>query len=173
MPLSDQVSPLTPADTAIVEKLKAAFAGAYRSEQLFRGQLSVWIDKRAFPEVLRFLRTDPELLYDYLTDITAVDRYRYRDEREPRFEVVTILYSPTFNRRIFVKTWVEEGGDVASATAVWPGANYMEREVYDMFGVRFAGHPNLERLLTPDGWLGHPLRKDFPTQSAQFPNVES
>ena len=72
-----------------------------------------------------------------------------------------------------MKVWVDEGESVQTATTLWRGANFMEREVFDMFGVLFAGHPNLERLLTPEGWLGHPLRKDFPTQSAQFPNVES
>jgi NADH-quinone oxidoreductase subunit C len=87
--------------------------------------------------------------------------------------VVYIVYSPTFSRRLFLKTRVDEETAVPTATTVWRGANFMEREVFDMFGVRFAGHPNLERILTPDGWLGHPLRKDFPTQSAQFPNVEN
>ena len=72
-----------------------------------------------------------------------------------------------------LKTGVDDGQTVASATADWLGANFMEREVYDMMGILFEGHPNLERILTPDGWLGYPLRKDFPTRSDQFPNVES
>jgi NADH-quinone oxidoreductase subunit C len=124
-------------------------------------------------DALRFLKTDPGLRYEFLTDITAVDRLRHLLPGEPRFEVVYILYSPTQNRRLFLKTRVDEDFDIPTATAVWRGANFMEREVYDMFGLKFAGHPNLERILTPDGWMGHPLRKDFPTQSAQFPNVES
>ena len=171
-PHPEDLSPLGPVESSIVAILKARFAGAYRSEQLFRGQLSVRLDTSAFPDVLRLLRTDPHLLYEYLTDITAVDRHTHREPGEPRFEVVYILYSPTLSRRILVKTWVEEGGSVPTATTVWRGANFMEREVYDMFGVIFSGHPNLERILTPEGWLGHPLRKDFPTQSAQFPVVE-
>ena len=173
IPNPEDLQPLTASETPIVEKLRSRFADLYRAEQLFRGQLSVWLDRTAIPEALKFLKTDPDLLYDYLTDITAVDRHTFRLPGEPRFEVVYILYSPAFKRRILVKTWLDEADTVGTATTVWRGANFMEREVYDMFGVTFAGHPNLERILTPDGWLGHPLRKDFPTQSAQFPNVES
>jgi NADH-quinone oxidoreductase subunit C len=124
-------------------------------------------------DALRFLKADPDLLYEFLTDITAVDRHDHRLPEEPRFEVVYIIYSPTFSRRLFLKTRVNEEEAVPTATTVWRGANFMEREIFDMFGLKFAGHPNLERILTPDGWLGHPLRKDFPTQSAQFPNVEN
>jgi len=172
-PHPEDLESLGPSEEPVAAKLKSRFGDAYLADQLFRGQFSVRMDRRAFPDVLRFLKTDPDLLYEFLTDITAVDRHTHRQPGEGRFEVVTILYSPTFNRRIFVKVWVDEGGSIPTATTVWRGANFMEREVYDMFGVIFAGHPNLERLLTPDGWLGHPLRKDFPTQSAQFPNVES
>jgi len=173
VPFADELDPLSPDQEQVVAILKAKLAGTYKNEQSFRGDLSVWLDRGAIPDALRLLKTEPELLYDYLTDITAVDRLNHRTEGEPRFEVVYILYSPTFNRRILVKVWVDEGESVQTATTLWRGANFMEREVFDMFGVVFAGHPNLERLLTPEGWLGHPLRKDFPTQSAQFPNVEN
>jgi NADH-quinone oxidoreductase subunit C len=172
-PFPEDLDPLTPDQQSVVAKIKGKLADACRSEQSFRGDLSVWLDRRAIPDALRFLKTDPDLLYEYLTDITAVDRHGHRQPEEPRFEVVYILYSPAFQRRILVKVRVDEGESVQTATAVWSGANFMEREVFDMFGVLFAGHPHLERLLTPDGWLGHPLRKDFPTQSAQFPNVEN
>jgi len=172
-PFPEQLEPITGAEESIVAKLKSRFADAYQGEQRFRGELSVWVAPAQIVETLRFLKTDPDLLYEFLTDITAVDRHQHRQPGEPRFEVVYILFSPTFNRRVFLKTRVNEEGSLPSATAVWRGANFMEREVFDMFGVRFAGHPNLERILTPDGWLGHPLRKDFPTQSAQFPNVEN
>jgi NADH-quinone oxidoreductase subunit C len=173
IPRPEDIQPLQAEDEALAAKLKAKLGDAYRQDQVFRGQLSVWVTPAAVPETLRFLKTDPELLFEFLTDITAVDRIEHRLPGEPRFEVVYILYSPAFNRRVFVKTQVEEGTAIPTATTIWRGANYMEREVYDMFGVTFAGHPNLERILTPDGWLGHPLRKDFPTQSAQFPNVEN
>ena len=172
-PHPEDLEPIEGAEETIVSKLKARLGDAYRADQKFRGQLSVWVSPQALVDTLRFAKTDPELLYAFLTDITAVDRIEYRLPDEPRFEVVYILYSPTFNRRLFVKTRVDEETAIPTATTLWRGANFMEREVYDMFGVTFAGHPNLERILTPDGWLGHPLRKDFPTQSAQFPNVES
>ncbi len=172
-PNPEDLDPITGDEESIVNKLKSRFGDAYRGEQRFRGELSVWIDPKVVADALRFLRTDPALLYDFLTDITAVDRFQHRLPGEPRFEVVYIIYSPAFSRRLFLKTRVDEEVAIPTATTVWLGANFMEREVFDMFGLKFAGHPNLERLLTPDGWLGHPLRKDFPTQSAQFPNVEN
>ncbi len=173
VPFPDDLDPLSEDQQSVVSRIKAKLADAYHAEQSFRGELSVWLDAGSIPDALNFLKADPELLYEFLTDITAVDRLNHRGPGEPRFEVVYILYSPTFNRRILVKVWVNEGESVRTATTLWRGADFMEREVFDMFGVRFAGHPNLERILTPDGWLGHPLRKDFPTQSAQFPNVEN
>jgi NADH-quinone oxidoreductase subunit C len=173
IPNPEDLEPIQGVEETILAKLKAQLGDAYRAEQKFRGQLSVWVAPHAVADSLRYLKTEPELLYEFLTDITAVDRLDHRLPGEPRFEVVYILFSPTFNRRLFLKTRVEEEVAIPSATTVWRGANFMEREVYDMFGLTFAGHPNLERILTPDGWLGHPLRKDFPTQSAQFPNVES
>jgi NADH-quinone oxidoreductase subunit C len=172
-PHPEDLEPIQGIEESIVAKLRARLGDAYRAEQRFRGQLSVWVDPRVVVDALRFLQSDPELLYEFLTDITAVDRLAYREPGEPRFEIVYIVYSPTFNRRLFLKTSVDEEVAVPTATTVWRGANFMEREVFDMFGVKFAGHPDLERILTPDGWLGHPLRKDFPTQSAQFPNVEN
>jgi len=172
-PHPEDLEPIVGIEESIVAKLKSRLGDAYQGEQRFRGELSVRVAPGQVVEALRFLRTDPELLYEFLTDITAVDRHQHRPPDEARFEVVYIVYSPTFNRRLFLKTRVNEEDRVPSATAVWRGANFMEREIFDMFGVTFAGHPNLERLLTPEGWLGHPLRKDFPTQSAQFPNVEN
>ncbi|HZI89592.1 MAG TPA: NADH-quinone oxidoreductase subunit C [Candidatus Polarisedimenticolia bacterium] len=173
IPRPEDLQPVTGVDATIVEKVKGALKDSFVADQLFRGQLSIWVEPRAVVDALRLLKSDPELLYEFLTDITAVDRLDFLLKGEPRFEVVYILFSPTFNRRLFLKTRVAEETPVPTATKVWRGANFMEREVYDMFGVKFEGHPNLTRILTPDGWLGHPLRKDFPTQSAQFPNVEN
>lgn len=163
----------TPEQAQIVAKLRDRFPQAVKNERCFRGQLSVWIDKDVVVEALRFLRTDADLLFDFLSDITAVDRWENREPGEPRFEVVYNVYSLLYNRRLLLKAWADDGQTIPSATAVWPGANFMEREIYDLMGVVFAGHPNLDRILTPDGWLGHPLRKDHPTRSDQFPNVES
>ena len=82
-------------------------------------------------------------------------------ERENQFEVIWILYSFAENLRIRVKTPVAESQSIPSSVAIWPTANWLEREVYDMFGIKFEGHPDLKRILLPDGWKGHPLRKDY------------
>lgn len=162
-----------PEQARIAEKLKAHLGDAYLGERVFRGQLSMTIDPRRNLDALRFLRTDPDLRFEMLSDVTSVDRLPYLEPGEPRFEVIYNLYSLTFNRRVLVKAPLADGATIASATAVWSGADFLEREVYDLMGIVFDGHPNLQRIVTPDGWLGHPLRKDFPTRVDQFPNVES
>jgi NADH-quinone oxidoreductase subunit C len=159
--------------TMVVEKFRARFGPAVLETQSFRKQLSIWLQAGETLEALRFAKSDPHLLCELLADLTAVDYLEQRAPDEPRFEVIYNLYSITFNRRFFLKVGVAEDQPLPSATAVWRTANYLEREVFDLFGIPFDGHPNLERILTPDGWLGHPLRKDFPTQSDQFPNVEA
>ena len=172
-PEPELIDPLTPDQTKIVERFRSRPGDGVLRERSFRGQLSIWVRREAVLDALRLAKADPALDYALLTDVTSVDLLGHQDSGEPRFEVIYNLYSLRFKRRLLVKTGVDDGQSVASATAVWPGANFMEREVYDMMGIRFDGHPNLDRILTPDGWLGHPLRKDFPTQSDQFPNVES
>lgn len=164
---------LDPDQAKVVERFTTRFGQGVLESQSFRRQLSIWVRKEDLLEALRFAKTEPHLLCELLTDLTAVDYYEERTQNEPRFEVVYNLYSLTFNRRFLLKTGVNDGEALPSATQLWGGANYLEREVYDLMGIRFVGHPNLERILTPDGWLGHPLRKDFPTQSDQFPNMEA
>ncbi|HEX7078014.1 MAG TPA: NADH-quinone oxidoreductase subunit C [Candidatus Eisenbacteria bacterium] len=164
---------LDPDQEMVVGRFRERFGDGVLETQSFRKQLSIWIAKDVLLDALRFARQDEKLRCEMLTDVTAVDYMAQRGPAEPRFEMVYNLYSLTFNRRFLLKVGVEDGVSVPSATAVWKGANFLEREVWDLMGIRFDGHPNLERILTPDGWLGHPLRKDFPTQSDQFPNVES
>lgn len=173
IPEPGDVGTPTPEQTKIIEKVKARLGDAYRGEQVFRGQLSMYVAPQANLDALRCLKTDPDLLFEMLTDVTAVDRLKYLEPGEPRFELVYNLYSLTLNRRVLVKARLSDGAPIASATALWGTANFLEREVFDLMGIVFDGHPNLERILTADGWLGHPLRKDFPTQSDQFPNVEN
>lgn len=172
-PEPGDLEPLSPEQAKIAEKVRARLGDAYRGERVFRGQLSLYVTPQSNLEALRFLKTDPELLFEMLIDVTSVDRLPYLEPGEPRFEVVYNLYSLTFNRRLLVKAPLPDGTPIASATALWSTANFLEREVYDLMGIVFTGHPNLERIVTPEGWLGHPLRKDFPTQSDQFPNVEN
>jgi NADH-quinone oxidoreductase subunit C len=128
----------------------------------------VYVRRDKVIEVLRFLKEEPEFEYSFLADITAID-----EEKDPRFEVVYNLFSLEKKHRIRVKTRVPEGADVATATGLWKGADWAEREVYDMFGVRFRGHPDLRRILMDERWVGHPLRKDYPLKGYQlFPEPE-
>ena len=111
--------------------------------------------------VLTFLRDDPALLYDYLSDLTAV---HWPDRPGAEFDVVYQLYSIAKHNRFRVKVRLAEGESVATASAIWGAADWLEREVYDMFGIRFDGHPDLRRILNPDHFEGNPLRKEFPLQ---------
>lgn len=172
-PDPELLEPLDPDQELVVGRFRERFGDRVLETQSFRKQLSIWIAREILLDALRLARQDEKLRCEMLTDVTAVDYMERRGPGEPRFELVYNLYSLTFNRRFLLKTGVEDGVSVPSATAVWKGANFLEREVWDLMGIPFDGHPNLERILTPDGWLGHPLRKDFPTQSDQFPNVES
>ncbi len=136
-------------------------ASAVLDETIFRNEVTFHVNKQWIVPVIRALKSDSALRFDMLSDITAIDYLNL--QREPRFDVVYHLYSLPFHHRLRLKAPVgEEDCEIASICSLWSGANYMEREVYDMFGVRFGDHPNLERILMPDDWKGHPLRKDFP-----------
>ena len=126
--------------------------------RVVHGQLQMMADKERIREVLRFLRDDPSCRFVAFTDICGVDY----PEREKRFEVVYHLLSPYQNARVRVKVPVAEGEAVPSVIEVFPGAEWYEREVWDMYGIFFADHPDLRRILTDYGFSGHPLRKDFP-----------
>ncbi len=117
--------------------------------------------------VLEFLRSETGCEYDFLADLTATD-----EGSDPRFEVVYQLLSMKHGARLRLKVRVAEGVEVPSAVAVWPGADWAEREIWDMFGIRFSGHPNLRRILMDERWEGHPLRKDYPLRGYQiFPTA--
>ena len=147
------------ADRAAVRKLQAFNANALLAAVEFRGQLSLTIAPASLREICEFLRHDPELHFDFLVDVTAVDRYPV----EPRFEVVYHLRSISLKHRLRLKAPLG-GADprIDSLVGLWPGANMLEREVFDLFGIHFNGHPHLCRLLMPDDWEGHPLRKEYP-----------
>ena len=172
-PEPDQLDALTDDQKMVVERLRAKFGDALLDAQSFRKELSIWVRKDALLDLLRYAKDDPELLCEMLTDITSVDYLAQRGPDEPRYELIHNLYSLSFNRRFLLKTPVREHDKVPSAVPVWKSADYMEREVFDLMGLVFDGHPDLQRILTPDGWLGHPLRKDHPTRTDQFPNVEN
>jgi NADH-quinone oxidoreductase subunit C len=142
-----------------VGRLRDTFPDAVLEVTTFRDELTITIARETIVGICRFLRDDPDLRYDFLADLCGVD---WLGKREPRFEVVYNLYSVPRADRIRVKVRVPDGAEVPSVTTVWPTANWHEREVFDMFGVRFTGHPELQRILMPEDWEGHPLRKDYP-----------
>lgn len=144
--------------TAILEALKEKFGESILGAVTHRGQDTVLIAKDSLAEVSSFLRDDPRFAFDMLTDLTAVDRMG----RAERFDLVVNLYSFGLNRRLRIKTAISEGDTVATLEGVWKAANWLEREVYDLFGIVFDGHSDLRRILLWDGYVGHPLRKDFP-----------
>jgi NADH-quinone oxidoreductase subunit C len=123
------------------------------------GEVTIVLKPEAIVPACGFLRDEPQLKFTYLVDICGVDLGL---EADPRFEVVYHLYSIEHHKRIRLKVRVSEGKSVPTIVPVWPNANWYEREVYDLFGIEFAGHPDLRRLLMPDDWDGHPLRKDYP-----------
>jgi NADH-quinone oxidoreductase subunit C len=144
--------------------LKEEYRDAVLDTLLPQGDATAVIRPEFLTKVMEFLKNDPRLLFDILVDITAVD---YAGKR-PRFSVVYHLLSLSFKRRIRLKVSVDEGGPVlASLTPLWGAANWLEREVWDMFGIRFAGHPDLKRILMYEGFEGHPLRKDYPIRKRQ------
>ncbi len=145
--------------TNALEMLGSHIAGKVPCHHsMVHGELTLAADTAHIAEILKFLRDDPNCQFAVLIDICGVDY----PEREKRFEVVYHLLSPRLNQRIRVKISTDEATPVASVNVIFPAANWFEREAYDMFGIRFSGHPDLRRLLTDYGFQGYPLRKDFP-----------
>lgn len=141
-----------------LKKLKERFSDSILDVIEFRGEFTAIIKKEALLDISQFLKNDPELEYNFLSDVCAVDY----PNRKNRFEVVYNLYSIPNRWRVILKISVAEDEPVPSITSIWEGANWPEREVFDMFGIKFDNHPDLSRILMPDDWVGHPLRKDFP-----------
>jgi len=126
-----------------------------------RGELTIWVDRTSLRQTCLNLKSDPQLQYNALADITCVDWF----PNEPRFEVVYQLFSIPNKKHLRLKVKLS-GSDASldSLVPLWPGANFFEREIYDLFGIRFDEHPNLTRIMMPDDWEGHPLRKDYPVE---------
>ena len=144
-----------PWDSELTRSLKQQYGSGIKEASTYVGQKYLVVDSTIVRDIL--LRMRDEELYDYCVDITAV----HYPKREQPFDVIYILYSFHHNDRIRVKTQIADGQHVTSAVDVWPTANWLEREVFDMFGIVFDGHPDLKRILLPDGWKGYPLRKDY------------
>jgi NADH-quinone oxidoreductase subunit C len=144
-----------------LQQLRQFDPGAVEDALTFRDEVTLFIRPESLLRVCELLRDAPGLRFNYLSGVTALDHY----PNEPRFETVYHLYSIETTQRLRLK--VRLSGDnprVASVVPVWPGADAFEREVYDLFGVYFEGHPDLRRILMPEDWEGHPLRKDYPTE---------
>jgi NADH-quinone oxidoreductase subunit C len=141
-----------------LKKLKENFSDSILEVVEHRSQLSLTIKKENLLLICKFLKDEPELKYNFLSDVCGVDY----PQREKRFEIAYNLYSLAFRWRIRLKIKIAEGESILSVTPIWSGANWLEREVYDMFGVKFDNHPDLRRILMPDDWEGHPLRKTYP-----------
>ena len=153
----------------ILDTLRVRFGDAVVETHAHRGDSTAVVDRAALAAVLRFCRDEPGLAFDVLMDLTAVDDLRFPGREDgPRFEVVYHLYSLAENHRLRLKVRVDEDDAVVpTASGVWAIANWLEREVWDMFGVRFDGHPDPRRLLMYEEFSGHPLRKDYPINRRQ------
>ncbi len=144
-----------------VARLLAWNSAAVQGAKFDREEMTIYVDRSGIREACALLRDDAECAFNFLSDVTCVDWY----PSEPRFEVVYHLLSISKKERVRLKVRLDSGSPaVESLTSVWPGANYFEREVFDLFGIRFTGHPYLRRILMPEDWEGHPLRKDYPVE---------
>ncbi len=162
MPLEPAITDLEQLkDRLEVARLLAWNPEAVDGAKFDRGELTIWVKRALIRDACAALREDAELSYDYLSDLTCVDWY----PNEPRFEVVYHLFSLANKKHLRLKVKLD-GGDprIESVTAEFPNANYYEREVFDLFGIQFEGHPYLRRIMMPENWEGHPLRKDYPVE---------
>ena len=144
-----------PWEAELVTRLRSQYGSGIKEASTYLGQKYLVVDSSIVYEILLRMRQDE--LFDYCVDITAV----HYPKREAQFDIVYILYSFHHNQRVRIKTQIKDGEHLRTAVEIWETANWLEREVFDMFGIEFDGHPDLKRILLPDGWKGHPLRKDY------------
>jgi NADH/F420H2 dehydrogenase subunit C len=162
-PPSGPTDPPPPAGTdvpAFIAALQAAVPGGVTQLSFYVGDWTVIVPATKLIEVGRFLRETPEAGFDFCSDVTASDW----PTRAQRFDVIYCLFSTKHRRRVRLKVRAAETEQVPSVSGIWPAANWLEREVYDLFGVDITGHPNRKRILMPDDWQGHPQRKDYPLE---------
>jgi NADH-quinone oxidoreductase subunit C len=145
---------------AFITGLQAAIPGAVEQVSFHVGDWTVIVPVSKLLEAGRFLRDTPGITFDFCSDVTASDW----PVRPQRFDVIYCLYSTRYRTRVRLKVRAGEHDPVPSVTGIWPAANWLEREVYDLFGVNFTGHPDRRRILMPDDWQGHPQRKDYPLE---------
>jgi NADH-quinone oxidoreductase subunit C len=147
-----------------LDKLSKQFPRSVIETHTYRGDATAIVRKEDILAICTYLRDDPELAYNFMIDLTAVDFMG----KEPRFEVVYHLYSLSKNQRLRIKARVPEADcSIDSIVSIWVAADWFEREVFDLYGIVFKGHPNLKRILLYEGFEGHPLRKDYPIKKRQ------
>ena len=155
--------PDTLKDLAVPAALESWDADALTGGSCELGETLLWVKPEKIVAVCLKLRS--EFAFNRLSGVTVIDRY----PMEPRFEVLYLLHSIERNERLKLKVALAgENPEVETVTGVWPGANWYEREAYDLFGVRFLNHPDLRRIMMPDNWVGHPLRRDYPTHGHKY-----
>ena len=143
-----------------VEKVRERFGDALREVIYFRGEETLVVDPARIVEIGRFLKEDPETDFDMLLDITGIHFL----EREYAYEVAYLLLSLKSRRRLRLRVRLGEEGEIDTVVSVWGTADWHEREAFDLVGIRFRGHPDLRRIIMPEDYVGHPLRKDFPLE---------
>jgi NADH-quinone oxidoreductase subunit C len=147
----------------IAKMVEEKFAGQVLDTTTYAGQVSIMVKKDLIRDICLYLKDDPSLKMDHLADLTAVDYSTYPGDTGLRFEVVYNLISTEYHHRIRLKVRVpEEDPRVDTVSAIWQTANWHERETFDLMGIKFDGHPDLRRILLPEDWEGHPLRKEYP-----------
>lgn len=151
-------------ETTEFQKLTEKFGESIRKAAWNRGELYICIDRERVADVLEFLKSETSLAYTYFSECVGVDYSAWEHERdfEERFEVVYNLMSPTRAKRVFIKVAVDDGEKIPTCKNVFLGADYPEREIWDLFGIEFAGNEQTERFLMPEDWVGYPLRKEYP-----------
>ncbi len=147
-----------------LKKLKEKFPSSVLEEKTFRGEVTVTVPKGEVFEICKLLYSDPDTQYQFLTDLCGLDFF----PETPRFGIAYLLYSMKRNERLRIKTRIAEGESIASVESIWKAANWLEREAYDLFGIRFDNHPDPRRILLWEGYEGHPLRKDYPLEGPDF-----
>lgn len=158
----EETAPGVPPENPLVTALTARPGVTTVQADLTRGELTFLVEPALIPAICRFLREEHG--FNRLSSVTAVDWH----PMEPRFEVVYHLHSLGRNQRLRLKCKVAEGQEMDSVTDIWPAANWYEREVFDLFGIPFTGHPDLRRIMMPEDWDGHPLRKDYPVHGHRY-----
>tara|TARA_B100000315_G_scaffold141403_1_gene130424 strand:+ start:562 stop:1056 length:495 start_codon:yes stop_codon:yes gene_type:complete len=155
------------AESENIEKLKKKFKKSVIDSHSFRGDDTVIVKKNGVLDICRFLKEDKDLAFNFMMDLTVVD-YLNQKEHNERFEVVYHFYSSIHNHRLRLRAPVSEGDcTIDSIVSVWKGANWFEREAYDMYGIKFNNHPDLRRILLYEEFEGYPLRKDYPIKKRQ------